>query len=55
MAKQKEQEDSLLYMHEYTEEFPEKIPKKLRAVLPLGQGRQDLIKITLHRACSCPV
>ena len=29
MAKQKEEEDSLLYMREYIEEFSEKIPKKL--------------------------
>ena len=55
MAKQKEQEDSLLYMREYIEEFSEKIPKKLWAVLPLGQGRQDLVKITFHRTRSCLV
>lgn len=52
MAKQ---EDSLLYMREYIEEFSEKIPKKLRAVLPLGQGRWDLIKITCHCTHSCLV
>lgn len=52
-------EDSLLYLREEcTEEFSEKMPKKLLAVLASGGGRdrrQDLIKVTFCCAPSRPV
>lgn len=54
MAKQ---EDSLLYMREYIEEFSEKIPlQKLLTVLPLGgEAGFDKKKITCHCTHSCLV